>query len=224
MSRYTRPNLRNAAVVTIDAQNDFSLPGASAEIPGTSEVLPRMKRILDVARSQGVPIVHVVRFYQPDGSNVDLCRKELIESGAAIVLPGTSGAELADELKPPHGATLQPQTLLAGELQPIGEREWAIYKPRWGAFYQTALESFLRSLQLDTLIFIGCNFPNCPRTSIYEASERDFKIVMVRDAISGTYERGIEELRNIGVAVCDTDALLEELENIRGEVIWDDEP
>jgi hypothetical protein len=45
----------------------------------------------------------------------------------------------------------------------------------------------------------GCNFPNCPRTSIYEASERDFRIVLARDAISGLYERGEHELVGIGV-------------------------
>ena len=49
--------------------------------------------------------------------------------------------------------------------------------------------------------FLGCNFPNCPRTSIYEASERDFRVVVVEDAISGIYERGKEELRNIGVTI-----------------------
>lgn len=42
-------------------------------------------------------------------------------------------------------------------------------------------------------MFAGCNFPNCPRTSIYEASERDFRTVLVRDAISGLYERGEHE-------------------------------
>ena len=50
-----------------------------------------------------------------------------------------------------------------------------------------------------SLVFCGCNFPNCPRTSIYEASERDFRIVLARDAISGLYERGEKELIAIGV-------------------------
>jgi hypothetical protein len=38
-------------------------------------------------------------------------------------------------------------------------------------------------------------------TSIYEASERDFRVVVVEDAISGIYERGKEELRNIGITI-----------------------
>lgn len=45
-----------------------------------------------------------------------------------------------------------------------------------------------------------------PGTSIYEASERDFRIVLVSDAISGWYDRGGEkcqEWEGIGVHVGD---------------------
>jgi nicotinamidase-related amidase len=70
-------------------------------------------------------------------------------------------------------------------VQAFGPDEAAIYKPRWGAFYETPIEDHLRSRGVTTLVFCGCNFPNCPRTSIYEASERDFRIVIARDAISG---------------------------------------
>lgn len=70
-------------------------------------------------------------------------------------------------------------------------REWVMYKPRWGAFYGTTLEERLRALDVDTLVVCGCNFPNCPRTTIYEASERDFHIVFVSDATSAVYEQGL---------------------------------
>jgi hypothetical protein len=45
----------------------------------------------------------------------------------------------------------------------------------------------------------------CPRTSIYEASERDFRVVLARDAISGLYERGERELKDIGVHIMSAD-------------------
>ncbi len=79
----------------------------------------------------------------------------------------------------------------------------AIYKPRWGAFHGTRLEEHLRAAGVDTLVFCGANFPNCPRTSIYEASERDFRVVLARDALSGLYERGEAELAGIGVLLLD---------------------
>jgi nicotinamidase-related amidase len=50
-----------------------------------------------------------------------------------------------------------------------------MYKSRWGAFYTILLEEHLRSLDINTVIIAGCNFPNCPRSPIHEASERDFE-------------------------------------------------
>jgi nicotinamidase-related amidase len=93
---------------------------------------------------------------------------------------------------------------LAGGIQQLGEYEVAIYKPRWGAFFGTPLESHLKNLRVDSLVFTGCNFPNCPRTSIYEASERDYRVALVDDAISGLYDRGREELLSIGVEILST--------------------
>lgn len=213
MDKYTKPNFKQCALITIDTQNDFSLPGAVAEIKGTNEVVPLMKNILEVCRSKQIPIMHVIRIYKEDGSNADVCRKEMIESGTHVVRPGSIGADLVSSIKPMDAKSLNYDDLLEGDIQLIGNSEWIIYKPRWGAFYQTRLEYFLREREIDTLIFIGCNFPNCPRTSIYQASERDFKIVMVEDAISGVYSRGITELKNIGVNVYTTSQIIKKIES-----------
>ena len=67
---------------------------------------------------------------------------------------------------------------LSGHLQQIGTMEWIMYKPGWGAFYNTLLEEHLHNLGANTVVICGCNFPNCPRTTIYEASERDFRIIL----------------------------------------------
>lgn len=163
-----------------------------------------MRQLLDAFRRCRRPIFHVVRLYLPDGSNVDLCRRELVINGASIVAPGTEGAEQIDNLRVDPNGRLDADTLLRGELQSLGPNEWAMYKPRWGAFYGTRFEEFLRSRGIETLIVCGCNFPNCPRTTIYEASERDFKVSLVSDATSGMYPQGQDELARIGVTVFDT--------------------
>lgn len=214
MDKYLDPNLRNAAVITIDTQNDFSLPNAVAEINGTYDVIPNMSKILGACRKKHVPIIHVIRIYKEDASNVDICRKEMIESGKKIVSPNSIGVDLVDAIKPLNAEPLNYEDLLEGNIQAIADLEWAIYKPRWGAFYHTHLEEFLRKLNVDTLIFIGCNFPNCPRASIYEASERDFKVVMIEDAISGVYPKGIEEIKNIGVRVYKANEFIDETDSI----------
>lgn len=200
MDHYTEPHWSRCALLTIDVQAD-TLAGQPFEIPGTTEALPAMRRVLAAARRAERPIVHVVRLYLDDGSNVDPCRRARVESGWRPVTPGSAGSELAPGLAPPPGARLDAALLLAGGIQPLGAREVAIYKPRWGAFYRTPLEDHLRGLGIDTIVFTGCNYPNCPRTSIYEASERDYRIVVVTDSVSRLDPRGQEELAAIGVAL-----------------------
>lgn len=208
MNPYTQPHPDSAALLTIDVQRDFSLPGAPLEIPGTMDAVPRIRRLLDAFRADGEPIVHVVRLYEEDGSNVDPIRRAAVEGGARMAAPGSDGAELLDELKPDPALRLDAEAILRGEFQRLAKNEFVMYKPRWGAFYGTSLEAFLRDRGVDTIVLAGCNFPNCPRTTIYEASERDFRIVAVVDAISGAYDRGVQELRNIGVLALTTDQCL----------------
>jgi nicotinamidase-related amidase len=212
MDEYTRPHPDRAALLTIDVQNDFTLPGGPAEIDGTAAAVPRMRRLVEAFRAREGPVVHVVRLYREDGSNVDRCRRRAVETGAEIVRPGTGGAELVEELKPSNGVELDADLLLDGAFQAVGPAEWLLYKPRWSAFFRTELAEFLESRSVDTVVVCGCNFPNCPRTTVYEASERDFRIVFVPDATSGTDERGVRELENIGVAVMETDEAVDWVE------------
>lgn len=204
MDEYTSPEHHRSALVTIDVQRD-TLDGQPFAVPGTSAALPRLARAVQFFRARSRPVVHVVRLYEPDGSNADLCRRRTLEEGAAVLIAGSPGSQLAEPLLPAPDVTLDAVLLLSGGLQAIGPREWIMYKPRWGAFFATPLESHLRSLGVTTLVFAGCNFPNCPRTSIYEAGERDFRIVVLEDALSGLYPRGRVELGNIGVWVVGTD-------------------
>lgn len=196
---YTQPDFRAMALITIDMQNDF-LHGPF-KIDGTSAILPRLSKLAGAFRRAGLPVIHMVRLYKPDGSNADLCRRSAIEKGAALVYPGTSGAGLASPLLPSPKTKLNADLLLSGAAQVLAQNEWAVYKPRWGAFYGTPLEKHLSSLGVTSLSFAGCNFPNCPRASIYEASERDFRIILVEDAVSGLYDRGRKEMKNIGVVL-----------------------
>jgi nicotinamidase-related amidase len=212
---YLSPDRSAAALLTIDTQRDV-LDGGSIEIPGTSQALPQMQALAEAFRFAEMPIVHVVRLYRPDGANVDLCRRSLVEGGAMIVAPGTAGAELAPELLPDDCPALDSELLLSGGIQPLGPREAVVYKPRWSAFYETALEAHLRGLGVSTLVFTGCNFPNCPRASIYDASCRDFRLVLAEDAVSGLYERGRAELESIGVSLLPSKAISEAIRSAAG--------
>lgn len=189
----------SSVLLTIDVQEDFSKPGAPSEIPGTWKCIPAMKKVLEAFRELELPVVHVVRFYSPDGENADLCSREQIKAGRRIVTPGTNGAELVSPLKPDRDMRLDAPALLSGKFQPFGHREWAMYKPRWDAFFGTPLEARLRKLRVERVVIVGCNFPNCPRATAYGASMRDFHVMLIADAVSGTYKRGLAELNRIGV-------------------------
>jgi nicotinamidase-related amidase len=205
---YTRPDWPHSAVITIDVQRDFVTAASAACIPGAAEVIPAVSRVVRAFRATDRPIVHIVRLYSNDGSNVDFCRRARIEAGSRIVEPGSDGSHVVEELLPAGDVRLDADLLLSGEKQKIGEHEWIIYKPRWGAFYKTPLAHHLAELKVNTIVFLGINFPNCPRTTIYQASERDFRIVVVKDAVSGLYDRALDELIGIGATITKVDELL----------------
>jgi len=195
-----RPRLASSALVTVDVQRD-TLDGGALEIAGTSAALGHMAELARAFRAARRPIVHIVRLYLADGSNADPVRRAAVAHGGPMLRPGTDGSELAAGLLPDPGLTLDPDALLRGDAQSIGPAEVVLYKPRWGAFFGTALESHLRDAEVDTVVLCGANFPNCPRTTIYEASERDLRVVVAEDAVSGLYPQGVAELRAIGAAV-----------------------
>jgi nicotinamidase-related amidase len=209
-----RARWSTACLLTIDVQRDFTLPSSPSHIQGTFEAVPRMVAVADAFRNANRPIVHAVRLYHPDGSNAERSRRASLRAGMQLVAPGSPGAELVDDLKPDIDISLDAPSLLGGTLQHIGEMEWIMYKPRWGAFFDTRLAQHLTDCAADSLVVCGCNFPNCPRTTIYEASERDFRIVLVRDAVSGIYDRGLDEMRAIGVGLLNAADVTRSIESV----------
>jgi nicotinamidase-related amidase len=206
-NQYLVPHWDRAALLTVDIQRDF-LSDARWAIPGTTEILPQATRLADAFRAARLPVIHVVRFYLPGGGNADLVRRALLESGAEMAAPGSPGSQLAKGLAAAGAPELDPELLLKGVPQRLADREYAVFKPRWGAFYQTPLDELLREHGVDTLVVAGCNFPNCPRATLVEASERDYRLVAVTDAISGVHDRGLTEIAGIGVQLMGSDEVV----------------
>jgi nicotinamidase-related amidase len=86
---------------------------------------------------------------------------------------------------------------LSGAAQPLAGSEHVVYKPRWSGFYQTSLRPHLDGLGVNTLVVAGCNYPNCPRATIYDASARDYRLVIAEDATSGFGDHGRPEMTAI---------------------------
>jgi len=202
VDEYTSPEFSRSALLTIDLQRDFV-----AGVAGTAEVLPAVRRLTHAFREAGRPIVHVVRLYLPDGSNADLCRRTL----RGTVTPHSPGSQLAAGLLParllpsgPAASELEPDLLLAGHAQEIGPDEHILYKPRWSAFFGTRLLEHLAERAVSTVVVAGCNYPNCPRSTLVDATERDLRAVAVRDALSGWTGDADREMAGMGIACLDT--------------------
>jgi nicotinamidase-related amidase len=185
MPDYTNPERERIALLTFAIQKDCTSPGSPVGYLGGGRKLARL--------------------YRPDGSNVDACRRRAVEEGLRVLMPGSGGVELVSEINPAPETRLDSAELLSGNLQELAEQEWALYRPRWGAFYKTSLEDHLKSLGVTTVAICGCNFSTAIRATIYEASARDFRVVVVPDAIAGASEEDLSEMARIGVYLMTTE-------------------
>ncbi|WP_067690360.1 cysteine hydrolase family protein [Nocardia jejuensis] len=194
MDEHTSPEFARSALLTIDLQRDFV-----ADVAGTREVLPAARRLVDAFRAAGRPIVHVVRLYLPDGSNAERCRRTVRDKATAY----SPGSQLAEELS--TSGTLDPALLLTGRAQQIGPAEHILYKPRWSAFFDTALSDHLTERAVSTVVVTGCNYPNCPRATLVEATAHDLRVVAARDAISGWTRDADHEMPGMGISCLSTE-------------------
>ncbi|MCF7935164.1 MAG: cysteine hydrolase [Synergistales bacterium] len=198
MDEATMPVWHRAAMLTVDVQREFFRDGKRAR-PENEPLRAVLGLLVEAFRSAGLPVVHVVRLYLPDGSNADRCRRDALRRGEVYLEPGTEGVRLIEELQPRREVRLEEGLLLRGGVQRLGAKEFVVFKPRFGAFYRTPLEGLLGRLGVTTLAVCGSNYPNCPRTTLYEASERDFRIAAVTDGLSRMEEKDRRELAAIGV-------------------------
>jgi nicotinamidase-related amidase len=98
MNDYITPDREHSTLLIIDVQRNFTLMGATAEIPDTLHAVQYIQHLVHVYTEKGYPIIHIIRLYHTNGSNVELCRRQAIENGKQLVIPRSDGAELMDEL------------------------------------------------------------------------------------------------------------------------------
>ena len=180
------------ALLIIDMQNDFVLPDAPLCVRGAAPTVPVIRHLLLDAREAGIPVCHVIRCHNRDGSDVEKMRQPLFSDGPGICVPGSEGARIVTPLLPLSG-------------------EYIICKRRFSAFFQTELDLLLRRLHVDSLLITGTQYPNCVRGTAVDALYRDFRVVVVRDACSAATpeaaESNLRDMSNMGMECVALDEL-----------------
>ena len=169
------------ALIVIDMQRDFLLPGGFGESLGNDvdrllKVVPPLAALIAAARQAGVMVIHTREGHQPDLSD---CPPAKLSRGAPskrigdpgkygrILVRGEYGHDIVDELAPVDG-------------------ELVIDKPGKGAFYATELQDVLIDAGITQLLITGVTTEVCVHTTTREANDRGYECLVVSDCV-GSY-------------------------------------
>ncbi|MFE3192971.1 cysteine hydrolase family protein [Nocardia sp. NPDC059240] len=180
------------ALLVIDMQRDFLLPGGFGESLGNDVALLRtvidpLAGLLATARAAGIPVIHTREGHLPDLSDCPPAKlrrgnpaQRIGDPGAfgRILVRGEYGHDIIDELAP-----------LPGEV--------VIDKPGKGAFYATELPDVLAHNGIRSLLVTGVTTEVCVHTTVREANDRGFECLVVSDCV-GSY---FPEFQRVGLAM-----------------------
>ena len=173
------------ALLIIDMQNDFVLEGKPLKVAGARDVIPKIRAVLAAFRERSLPVFHVLRVHRPDGSDVEIIRRELF-ARSPFAVRGTPGAAVIDDLSPRQG-------------------EYVLEKTRMSAFIGTELDLMLRTLGVSALFVCGIQTPNCVRTTVFDGIAWNYPVVLIDDATGASsdevHRANVRDMQNIGVRV-----------------------
>ncbi|GAS95896.1 nicotinamidase-like amidase [Mycolicibacterium canariasense] len=178
------------ALIVIDMQRDFLLPGGFGESLGNDvhqllKVVGPLADLIAAARAAGLLVIHTREGHQPDLSD---CPPAKLNRGAPsqrigdpgkygrILIRGEYGHDIVDELAP-----------IAGEV--------VIDKPGKGAFYATDLQDVLTGAGITQLLITGVTTEVCVHTTTREANDRGYECLVVSDCV-GSY---FPEFQRVGL-------------------------
>ena len=182
----------STALIVIDMQRDFLLPGGFGETLGNDvgllqRVVPPLADLLAAARAAGLLVVHTREGHLPDLSDCPPAKLMRGKPSQRIGDQGTLGRIL---IRGEYGHDI------IDELAPIGG-ELVIDKPGKGAFYNTALGDVLAAAGIRSLIVTGVTTEVCVHTTVREANDRGYDALVVSDCV-GSY---FPEFQRVGLAM-----------------------
>jgi nicotinamidase-related amidase len=165
------------ALLVIDMQDEFVKPGWTPYwVPAANDIVPHIKALIDHCRSKTIPVIFTA-FGQ---THHYLDRPK---SGSAM--PNRYHQHAAGD------SEWFKEGKIWHELTPA-KNDIIIYKPSYGAFYDTPLETILKNLDRDTVIISGILTNFCCGTTARQAYERGFKVVFGSD-VTATDDPSLQE-------------------------------
>ena len=183
----------NPALLVIDMQNGFVSKGGSYDLMGIniskySEVVSSLKQLIGFCRKVKIPIFYSQAVREESG--IDLLtrshrilpksREERIKR-RPICIRGSWDAEIVEELKPNFD-------------------DHVVIKRRDSVFQDTEVEVWLRSLGIDSIIFAGIDTSICVESSLRDAFNHGYDIVLISDATASNnlnhYNSTLDNIRN----------------------------
>ena len=166
LNRYERIIGPRTALVVIDLQNVFMLPGMPVEVPVAREIVPTVNRLAAMVRVAGGKVAWVKMTL--DGQ----------EESWSTFFEGERRREAFKELvRGSHGQALH------ADLD-VKANDLVVEKHRYSAFIQGSsnLDQILRGLGIDTVIIVGTLTNVCCESSARDAMMLNYKLVFVSDA------------------------------------------
>ena len=130
----------------------------------------------DAVAAAGLPIIFVRTHhrYNPRTDAIVDNKNPFWMAQQNAVIPGLG--------KPRRSTAIEgaPVTEIVAPLAPR-PGEHTVFKHRYSAFDNTDLEHLLRNLDIETLIIAGVNTNNCVLCACFDAFNRDYRVVVLRD-------------------------------------------
>lgn len=162
----------NPAIVVIDMHRGSCEPPGTVFVQRSSLVLKPLQKLLRVARTKQIPVIFVNYQTRPGGP--DARNPFWMSGGLGNLYPtvhlqteGSRWAEVMPDLEPSQG-------------------DYHVNtKRRYSAFFGTDLDLLLKNLSTETVILTGVMTEICILCSAFEAFNRDYRVVVVKDCTAG---------------------------------------
>jgi isochorismate hydrolase len=198
-----------AALLILDMQNYFLDPASHAFTPSAPAIVPNVKKLILMAQKCNMNIIFTRHVNDSEnGGRMGRWWKDLIEEDS-FEAEIYETVRLYDGTLGGGGAGKQGQG--DGETRRRGEEEkWGmngdikvIIKHQYDAFYQTDLEEYLRSKNVEQVIVSGLLANLCCETTARSAFVRGFEVFFPIDA-TAAYNREfhLSTFRNLGFGFC----------------------